>query len=80
MTPEEMALEALERLYSENHEGMRRLALENPDEFVLEDIKMVHYEVMNEEAVWIGIYLDDGRIFHLNIHGENLRVQYTDES
>ena len=54
--------------------------VENPDEFVFEDVEMVHYEVMNESSAWMGIYLNDGRIFHLNIHGDNLRVSLTDET
>ena len=53
---------------------------ENPDEFVLEDVKMVHYEVMDEESSWMGIYMNDGRIFHFNIHGDNLRTYLTDET
>ena len=54
--------------------------LKNPDEFVFEDVEMVHYEVMNVSSVWMGIYLNDGRIFHLNIHGDNLRVSLSDET
>jgi hypothetical protein len=29
--------------------------VENPDEFVFEDAKMIHYEVMNENSVWTGV-------------------------
>ena len=54
--------------------------LKNPDEFVFEDVEMVHYEVMNESSVWMGIYLNDGKLYHLNIHGDNLRVYLTDET
>ena len=54
--------------------------VENPDEFVFEDAKMIHYEVMNETCVLMGIYLNDGRLYHLNIHGDNLRVYLTDET
>ena len=55
--------------------------IKNPDEIVLEDVKMVHYEVMEEgRAVWLGIYLNNGQIFHLNIGGDNLYVNYSDES
>ena len=54
--------------------------VENPDEFVFEDVEMVHYEVMNESSVWMGIYLNDGKLYHLNIHGDNLRVSLTDET
>jgi hypothetical protein len=52
----------------------------NPDEIVLEDVKMVHYETMEEgRAVWLGIYLNDGKIYHLNIGGDNLWVNYSYE-
>lgn len=52
----------------------------NPDEIVLEDVKMVHYEVMEpNKAVWMGIYLNNGKIYHLNIGGDNLYVNYSDE-
>ena len=62
--------------------------IENPDEFILEDVKMVHYEVMdsgdeennNRGVVWIGIYLNNGKIYHLNIGGNNLNVNYRDET
>ena len=54
--------------------------VENPDEFVFEDAKMIHYEVMNETCVWMVIYLNDGRLYHLNIHGDNFRVYLTDET
>jgi hypothetical protein len=54
--------------------------LYNPDEFVFDEVKMVHYEVMNESSVWMGIYLNDGKLYHLNIHGDNLRVSLTDET
>lgn len=52
----------------------------NPDEFVLEDVGMVHYEVMDNDHIWMGIYLKDGGIRHLNIHGRNLKVIYSDET
>jgi hypothetical protein len=55
--------------------------IKNPDEFVLEDVKMFHYEVMEpNKSIWAGIYLNDGKIFHLNISGNNLRVNYSDET
>jgi len=42
---------------------------------------MLHYEVMEEgRAVWLGIYLNDGKIYHLNIGGDNLYVNYSDEN
>ena len=55
--------------------------IQNPDEFVLEDVKMVHYEVMEQrEAVWLGIYLNNGKMYHLNISGDNMWVNYSDET
>ena len=59
---------------------MNRL-IKNPDEFVLKDISMVHYEVMEQgKAVWLGIYLNDGKMYHLNIGGDNMWVNYSDET
>ena len=54
--------------------------VKNPDEIVLEDVKMVHYETMEEgRAVWLGIYMNDGKMYHMNIGGDNLRVYYSYE-
>ena len=54
--------------------------VKNPDEIVLENIKMLHYETMEEgRAVWIGIYQDNGDMYHLNIGGDNLYVNYSFE-
>jgi hypothetical protein len=53
----------------------------NPDEIVLEDVKMFHYETMDEGShVWIGIYTNNGKTYHMNISGKNLKVYYSDES
>ena len=55
---------------------------ENPDEIVLEDVKMFHLESMNEDTLWIGVYGQDGKIYHLNIsayHGK-LRYYWSDET
>jgi len=58
-----------------------RKCVKNPDEIVLEDVKMVHYEVMEpNKAVWLGIYLNNGKIYHLNIGGDNLYVNYSNET
>lgn len=55
-------------------------ALKNPDEIVLENVKMFHYETMEEgRTVWMAIYLSDGRIYHLNIGGDNLRAYFAYE-
>ena len=55
--------------------------IKNPDEIVLEDVKMVHYETMEQgRAIWLGIYLNNGKIYHLNIGGDNLYVNYSDET
>jgi hypothetical protein len=50
--------------------------LYNPDEFLLDDIKAYHYEVMDEgQHVWMAFYLADGSIGHLNIFLNNGRIQ-----
>jgi hypothetical protein len=42
--------------------------LHNPDEFLLDDIKMFHYEVMDPKRhLWCAFYMENGRIGHLNI-------------
>ena len=47
--------------------------VKNPDEIILEDVKMVHFETMEEgRSVWLGIYLNNGKMYHLNIGGDNL--------
>jgi len=40
----------------------------NPDEFLLDNVNSYHYEVMEEgQHVWMGFYMADGKIGHLNI-------------
>jgi hypothetical protein len=47
----------------------------NPDEFLLDDIKMYHYEVMDEgEHVWMAFYFEDGTSGHLNIFLNNGKI------
>jgi hypothetical protein len=54
--------------------------IKNPDEIVLEDVSMLHYEVTEQgRAVWLGIYLNNGKMYHLNIGGDNLYVNYSYE-
>jgi hypothetical protein len=49
--------------------------LVNPDEFLLDDIKMYHYEVMDEgEHVWMAFYFEDGTSGHLNIFLNNGKI------
>jgi len=55
---------------------------QNPDEIVLEDVKMFHLESMNERSLWVGVYTQDGKIYHLNISavGDKLRYWWSDET
>jgi hypothetical protein len=53
--------------------------IENPDEIVLENVKMFHLESMNERALWIGCYTQDGKIYHLNISGDQLKYYWSQE-
>lgn len=69
LTYEEM-LEIAEQREQENREK------ENPDEIVLEDIKMFHLENMTPEHLWLSVHCEDGRIFHLNIFAKDNKLQY----
>jgi len=79
---ERKALDALDKLYEENGDALKRLAKiekKNIDEFVLENVKLLHYEVMSNEHIWMGITCND-KYYHLNIHGKNIRTYLTDET
>ena len=55
--------------------------IENPDEIILENVKLFHYEVLEQgKAVWLGIYLNNGKMYHMNIGGDNVWVNYSDET
>jgi len=56
--------------------------VENPDEIVLEDVKMFHLEQMNSRTIWVGCYTQNGKTYHLNISadGDKLRYYWSDES
>lgn len=49
---------------------------ENPDEIVLEDVKLFHLESMNERTLWCGVYGNNGKIYHLNISADGNKLQY----
>ena len=55
---------------------------ENPDEIVLEDVKMFHLESMNERTLWVGVYTQNGKTYHLNISavGDKLNYWWSDET
>ena len=55
---------------------------ENPDEIVLEEVKMFHLESMNERTLWVGVYTENNKIYHLNISadGDKLRYYCSDET
>ena len=48
----------------------------NPDEIVLENVKMFHLEQMSPEHLWCAVYGYDGRIFHLNISAKGGKLTY----
>jgi hypothetical protein len=50
--------------------------LTNPDEIVLEDVKMFHLENMSNSHLWAAAYCEDGRIFHLNISAKGGKLIY----
>ena len=60
--------------------NMRRILimdkeLYNPDEFLLDNIKSFHYEVMDpEQHIWAAFYME-GKIGHLNIFLKDGKIQ-----
>jgi len=50
--------------------------LENPDEIVLENVKLFHAEQMNEKSLWVGCYTEDNKIYHLNISAKGDKLLY----
>ncbi len=50
--------------------------VKNPDEIVLENLKMFHLESMNSNALWVGCYTQDGKIYHLNIVAKDNQLNY----
>jgi len=50
--------------------------LTNPDEIVLEDVKLFHAEQMSNSHLWVGCYTEDNKIYHLNISAKGDRLQY----
>ena len=67
--------------YQRVEEPMSRFT-ENPDEIVLEDVKMFHLESMNERTLWVGVYTQNGKTYHLNIsaNGDKLKYWWSDET
>ncbi len=52
------------------------IELYNPDEFIVNDIKMFHYEVMDPgKHIWAGFSLQNGRIGHLNIFSNDGKLE-----
>jgi len=51
--------------------------VENPDEIVLEDVKLFHLENMvPDEHLWIACYTQDNKIYHLNIFAKDNKLTY----
>jgi hypothetical protein len=48
----------------------------NPDEIVLENVKLFHLENMSNSHLWVGCYTEDNRIFHLNISAKGGKLVY----
>jgi hypothetical protein len=48
----------------------------NPDEIVVENIKIFHLENMSPEHLWAAAYCEDGKIYHLNISAKGGKLTY----
>ena len=51
-------------------------SVKNPDEIVLENLKMFHLESMDSNALWVGCYTQDNKIYHLNIVAKDNQLNY----
>jgi len=56
--------------------------LTNPDEIVIENIKMFHLENMSPEHLWMSVDCEDGHLYHLNIFakGDKLKYYWSEET
>ena len=79
-TPEQVADGLKEAFREAVKQGV--VSSTNPDEIVLQDIQMFHLESMNERTLWIGVYTEDDKIYHLNISadGDKLKYWWSDET
>ena len=50
--------------------------VENPDEIVLEDLKLFHLENMTPEHLWMAFYTQDNKNYHLNIFAKDNKLTY----
>jgi hypothetical protein len=48
----------------------------NPDEIVIENVKLFHLEQMSPEHLWCAVYGEDGKIYHLNISAKGGKLNY----
>jgi hypothetical protein len=48
----------------------------NPDEIVLENVRMFHLESMNPQSLWCGIYTENNETYHLNISAKDNELVY----
>ena len=46
----------------------------NPDEIIVSDIDMVHFEMMDDGFLWCGIYHKNGQIDHFNITAKGKKL------
>jgi hypothetical protein len=48
----------------------------NPDEIVLENVKLFHLENMSNSHLWLSVNCEDGRLYHLNIFAKGGKLTY----
>lgn len=49
----------------------------NVDEIVLRNVQTFHLEQLGDDSFWIGLYLKNGDMMHVNIFSKNLRSLVT---
>ena len=48
----------------------------NPDEIVLENVKLFHLENMSPEHLWLSVERENGELYHLNISAKGGKLLY----
>ena len=51
-------------------------AAKNPDEIVLQDLKLFHFEKMSDNYIWAGVYGKNGKSYHLHINVNDNKLNW----
>ena len=51
-------------------------AAKNPDEIVLQDLKLFHLEKLENNYIWLGVYGKNGKSYHLHINVNDNKLNW----